>query len=254
MEQIRYFQFLEGARRGEVLVFDKIESDDGMVFICFKDNSRCNEELILPINQEIWRGKHMAEIENPNNIWSFTEEWVGRTEEQTALNEAQERVIVTPFQAGRKKINAKPPRKTNSSFGKITNNIPVSEPVAPEPIKPVVPDNPVYLMVDKSKKFDTDVNLNMVISLPKKSLHDVIDESFENGGSQMIEYIIDSIDIQLIKDALKDSLIQAYNDDARKPIDGDGRDFQVLEEPIIGEPQFASTAEIAEFITEKKTA
>ena len=47
----RYFQWLVGERRGEVLIFDEIEEDDGEIFIKFKDNSRINQDLVLPLNQ-----------------------------------------------------------------------------------------------------------------------------------------------------------------------------------------------------------
>ena len=37
-------------------------------------------------------------------------------------------------------------------------------------------------MMDKAKKFETEVEMNLTISLPAKSLYDVADESFEDGG------------------------------------------------------------------------
>jgi hypothetical protein len=267
----RYFQFLGGPRIGEVVIFDKIEEDDGIVYVTFKDNSRCTEELILPLNDQNHPGKYMAEVESPNNIWNIKTEIRGRQEEQTELNEAQERVVVTPFHPGKKHTILIPPKKTHSNFGAITNHIeapePITEPIA-EPIveAPKISDDPVHLMVDKSKKFDTEVSLDMTISLPKSSLYNVIDESFENGGDTMIDYIVDNMDIKIIQDALKQALLNSYRgENINEYIVKDnewaegGKDYpvtlsdiQVLEEPLVSEPRFASEEEIAKVIANRK--
>ena len=79
MEQpVRYFQFLAGPRNGEVVVFDKIEEEDGIVFVCFKDGSRCNEQLILPLNSHDYQSQLMAEVDSPSNVWVIETTWVGR--------------------------------------------------------------------------------------------------------------------------------------------------------------------------------
>ena len=243
-EGTRYFQYIAGDRKGEVVVFDRIESDEDATYVVFKDNSRCNEELILPINNNNWEGMYMAEVENSKNIWKFKEEWVGRQEEVTALNAEQERVVVQPFMEGRKKVTPIPPKKSVAKFGAIDRHI---EPVKlPEP-EPKKTDDPVHLMVDKSKKFDTEVSLEMIISLPKASLYAVVDESFENGGKKMVDYIVDNMEVSIIKDALRKSLLEAYGagdveedapeeDDKYNDDSADLFEPEIVEEPIIGQP------------------
>ena len=194
MKNNRYFQYIAGSRIGDVVIFDGIESDEDLVFVCFKDGERCNENLILPLNERNPGSAYMAEVENATNIWKFNTEWKGRQEERTELNEAQVRVIVQPAIAGRQVITPIPPRKTNSNFGAITKHV---EPVIVEPSLPVI-DDPVDIMVLNSKKFETEVSLDMIIFLPKKNLYSIIEESF-NGGDKMIEYIINNIDINLSK-------------------------------------------------------
>ena len=71
MEENRYFQYLAGERKGEILFFDKIEEEDGLVFISFKDGSRCNKEFILPLNERNWTNQLMAEVSDTKNIWRF---------------------------------------------------------------------------------------------------------------------------------------------------------------------------------------
>ena len=72
--------------------------------------------------------------------------------------------------------------------------------------------DPVWIMMEKAKKFDTEVSINMVISLPSKSLYNVAKESFENGGETVVEYIISNLDLEEIKNSLKIALKEAYSD------------------------------------------
>lgn len=211
-EETRFFQFLAGERQGEVLVFDRIEEDDGDVYLCFKDDSRCNEDLILPINKREYSSELMAEVENPKNIWTFDTKWVGREEEKWSRPEDSpdgEVHLVQPFVQGRKQTTPIPPRKSKAKFGAISNYV---APAPPAPVNPLLND-PVWLMMDKAKKFDTDVEMIVTISLPTKSLYDVAKESFDEGGSKVIEYIIENLDNQKLKESLKTALMDAYGED-----------------------------------------
>lgn len=222
----RYFQYLAGERRGEILVFDKIEEDDGMVFVSFKDGSRCNEELIMPLGERNWTNQLMSEIEDPNNCWTFKEEWIGRQEEKKAKDADGVLQIVQPFIEGRKKVSPIPPKKVKSAFGKISSSTSKEgdkvQQEASNKVREDRKDDPVWLMMDKAKKFDTEVEMIMTIALPRKSLYDVAEESFENGGDKVIEYIIENLDDSKLKDNLKIALLDAYaeeeyNESSQRP-------------------------------------
>jgi hypothetical protein len=212
MNEARYFQFLAGERKKEIVIFDKIEEDDENVYVCFRDGSRCNEDLILPINEKDATGKIMAEIESPKNCWNFKDEWVGRQEEVWELNAEQERVCVQPFVAGRKIVHLIPPRNSVSKFGLF------SKPVITTPVEPIPESNkktlntsdPVFITLDKAKKVDTDVDLVLTISLPPKNLYKVMKESFDNGGNKVIEYIIDNMDVSYLKHMIGEAVLTMY--------------------------------------------
>jgi hypothetical protein len=224
-EQKRFFQYLGGERLGEVVIFDKVEEEDGQIFIVFKDGSRCDETLIIPLNQRTYSSELLAEVENPQNIWTFKEEWIGRQEEKYDLNSAGEKVCVLPFLPGRKKITPIPPKPTTSRFGKIDKSTNISSQnniTSAEENKALLSssntvqqsnlNDPVYLMCEKAKKFDSEISMTLIISLPKKSLYNVAKESFENGGEKVIEYIIQNLDNNLIKESLKQSLLESYEE------------------------------------------
>jgi hypothetical protein len=165
----------------------------------------------------------MAEIDDPNNCWVFKEEWVGRTEEvwveQDETNPGN-KVCVDPGNPGKKVIKLIPPRptpKTHSSFGPITQHI-VQQPM-PEPIvnietqkSKINNSDPIYILLSKSKKEEIDITMSMTVSLPSKHLYNIAKESFEDGNEKFIEYIIEHITVDEIKDALKISLTNMYED------------------------------------------
>ena len=205
----RFFQFLFGERKNEVVQFDKIEQEDDLIFVSFKDGSRVNEQLILPLNNTNLTTELMAEVDSPTNLWSFKEEWVGRQEELKAENGDGEIVIVQPFLPGKKKITPIPPRKTMSNFGQI-NSYHRSEPIQPiVEVKQVIQD-PISILMDNAKKIPTNIEMNINISLPSKSLYNIAEESFENGGIKVIDYIVNNLDDKQIREKLKEALLIAY--------------------------------------------
>jgi hypothetical protein len=245
MAEQRFFQFLAGERQGEVLVYDGVVEEDGMVFVCFKDGSRCNEELVLPINERNWSSQYMAEVESPSNCWTFKEEWVGQQKERQEPDADGKMQIVVPYIQGRKKVTPLPPRRTKSNFGELAKKPdPVNDKHAEdtksaqtalnEEKKALLVD-PVWLMMDKAKKFDTEVEMNLVISLPSRSLYNVAKESFDDGGEKVIEYIIHHLDDAKVRESLKMALKQSYGEEilpmavTYKP--------DVVEEPIIAAPR-----------------
>lgn len=247
-EQRRFFQFLAGERKGEVVVFDKIEEDEGIIFVCFKDGSRCNEELILPLNERKWSAQLMAEVDSPSNVWTFKEEWVGRQEERQEMDADGRMQIVQPFIEGRKKVTPVPPKPTKSAFGQVdsfssganTNHSQGAnvQQRAPNNELGMVSNDPVWLMMDKAKKFDTVIEMNLVVSLPSKALYNVAEESFEEGGDKVIEYIIRNLDDQKLKDSLRRALKEAYGNEFSKEIKDSFnlKEPEAVEEPVIGEP------------------
>jgi hypothetical protein len=226
MSEIRYFQWLASERKGEIVIFDKLETEDGMVFINFKDGSRINETLVAQINERDASGKYMAEIDSPNNGWKFEETYIGREEEKWETNADGEKVCVQPFVEGRKSVKLIPPRPTapkKSNFGtidstvpEISNNIPnlniTSLPQKSAALNDAITSvDPVYLTLSKAKKVDTNIDIELTLSLPSIDLYRVLKESFDDGEENILSYIVDNIDTTDIKEAIKESLRSMYN-------------------------------------------
>jgi len=52
--------------------------------------------------------------------------------------------------------------------------------------------------------------MTITISLPPKKLYDIAKDSFDEGGSKVIEYIVENITVKEIKDAIKEALTNMY--------------------------------------------
>lgn len=206
MNKTRWFQWVIGDKKEQISIFDRVESDDGINYIVFKDGGRIDETLVAPLNEKSLTNKYMAEIDHPDNRWSFKEVWVGRQEEKWELNAEQEKVCIQPLIKGRKTIKLicpKPTAARTSVFGEINQ---VQAPAKSN----VDTSDPVYIMMSKAKKVDNDVEMIMSIALPSKNLYNVAEESFDKGGKKVVEYIIENIDTKDIKDALKVAITQMY--------------------------------------------
>jgi len=210
----RYFQWIAGEQRGQVQFFDKIETEGPDVFIIFKDNTRINESLVAPINQKDLTGKLMAEIDHPNNCWQFKEEWVGREEERWEMDSGGIKQLVIPFNPGKKVVHLMPPNPSaprSSNFGQISNAPPVPAYDIPTPeTTKIDKSDPIYILMSKAKKVDSEITMGMIIALPPKNLYELAKDSFEEGSVKFIKYIVDELTVEEIKEALRIAVKEMY--------------------------------------------
>ena len=103
-------------------------------------------------------------------------------------------------------VEVKVPEETPPLSGRPIINQPVELRIE----KDSVDFNPVKILYDKCKKNETDVDLTLTISLPSKSMYLLADSEFENGGTDLIGYILKDVKTDIIKQALKISLEDYY--------------------------------------------
>ena len=149
----KYYQYLIGENRGKVTTLKEIDdSMSDMILYVFDDGFRCNEELIAPINVWNVQGKIMAEVENPNNVWKFSEKEIAPEVKEAFGKNGQNYEIPDPYfvdkngnELGKKKreiimqhprraINTEPLKKYYISNQKHDE---ISDIVMPEPIKEI---------------------------------------------------------------------------------------------------------------------
>lgn len=233
-ENRRYFQWIVADKKGEVVEFDKIEYEEGNVFIVFKDKSRINEQFVAQLNQRDLSGKLMAEVDSPTNIWKFQTEIIGGESErieqdvnsgvryevpsadEIAHADLTGETGVTKPIVKRKKVTLIPPRPTaprSSNFGVISSPPPEPIYIEVEKSKPKIDESdPVYILMSKSKKIDTEILMNITVSLPPKNLYNIAKESFDQGNKSFVRYIIEDITVDEIKEALKIAITEMYEE------------------------------------------
>lgn len=72
--------------------------------------------------------------------------------------------------------------------------------------------DPIAILVDSCKKHDTEIPLTLNVRLPMKTLYHIANNEFENGGDKFIDYIVEGINTDVIINALKGALKEAYGD------------------------------------------
>lgn len=74
--------------------------------------------------------------------------------------------------------------------------------------------DPIKILVDSCKKNPHDISMDINIDLPNKSFYRMIYENYgEELANKSIHYLIDNLDISIIKQALEESLIETYSDE-----------------------------------------
>lgn len=74
-KQKRYFQWIDGEMKGEVVLLESIEEFEGETFYNFDDGETCNLRFISKMTNspKDLKNKFMVEIESPSNPWTFEE-------------------------------------------------------------------------------------------------------------------------------------------------------------------------------------
>jgi len=70
----------------------------------------------------------------------------------------------------------------------------------------------VAILIKKTKKHDTQIPVNITMSLPAKALYLIVCDEFENGSDLFVNEVVKSLTDDQIKEAIKAGLKTAYED------------------------------------------
>ena len=71
-------------------------------------------------------------------------------------------------------------------------------------------NDPVAILVNAASKLPVDVNMTLSINLPSKSIFNIVNENFQNGINTFIDVILSDIDYDVIKNSLRQALLNEY--------------------------------------------
>ena len=245
-----YFQLIDiHSEQPIIKLLSNVEYEDNDIYFVFKDNTRCNIEFILPLNNNISvldnNNYLMVFLEGPDKPWIRNVEIIGEIKEKWSniddRDPTSKKFCVQPYVPGTKTYKYIKPSNlsyfgdkykdfkhiidANILFNDIdaidTNIIDNNQTQVSEVLEKtnniqndinINNDNldPISILASKSKKVNMNIDVTINISIPPKSLFNMVDESFENGGDKLIEYILNNIDYNSIKTSVKDGLSIVY--------------------------------------------
>jgi hypothetical protein len=77
--------------------------------------------------------------------------------------------------------------------------------------KSVVETDPVAILVNASAKNKTVIPMELNVELPTVDLFNIASKNFENGAEKFIDVVLSHINYDMLKDALKTALLEAYS-------------------------------------------
>ena len=249
-KQKRYFQWIDGEMKGDIVLLESIEEFEGETFYNFDDGESCNLRFISKMTNSTsdLKNKFMVEIESPSNPWTLEqiqpkkyidESMKGEDIDIPSLHDMLQAhgdtTNIENSDIGKDRLV--PPRKEQRIIDlpsideyRIKKEEPKKDPVVEQPKtvetkvekqevveqpKPVenkqISFDPVKILVDSCKKHDTPVELSLNMKLPSKYIANIASSEFEDGFNKFIDCIVSDIDTKMIIAELKKSLSSAYS-------------------------------------------
>lgn len=93
----------------------------------------------------------------------------------------------------------------------VQQNIPIS--TAPQVSIGKRVGTPIQELLKKQKPNLIPIKISLELNLPSVSLYKVLAQSFDKADEEIVEYIVDDLDVPLIKEAVKKSIAKFYSED-----------------------------------------
>ena len=250
MKRQRYFQWLDGELAGTVETLVDITQEEDEFFYHFASGESCNLRYIAKMTNDVGeiKDKFMVEILSPNDPWvtetistkrvQVMDENAGEIfveapalEDITGASGAGANLNIEKSKLGTKKYRA--PRYKGPFYDLPSIDDYMKDEEVPAPKKPeiqqvqreelVIPAptttpkisavseaDPVRILAKTCKKHPTEINLTLNINLPSKSIYNIAESEFEDGGKNFVDCLVEDIDITEIVKSLSVALRQAY--------------------------------------------
>jgi hypothetical protein len=73
--------------------------------------------------------------------------------------------------------------------------------------------NPIVSLLEKQKPNWIEVGIKLKLNLPTKSLYSVLSGSFDDAEEEIIEFVVKDLDIELVKQSLRNQIKEIYRGD-----------------------------------------
>ena len=94
----------------------------------------------------------------------------------------------------------------NTPQNGIQKNIRMSAQVTPQKPK----ETPIRMILSAQKPNWVEVDFKVKVNLPSKGFYDILCSSFENVEGEIVNFAVDDLDLQMIKDSLRQNILDIY--------------------------------------------
>lgn len=195
--EAQLYQWLKTDKAGDYVYEDKIEEEDGITYIKFTDGSQVNAELL---------GEYVIKVDSEDDGFDIKEEIIhdmtkaklqdGGEVEIPGVMHGQKKVTMVKKPGGKRKKPTPPPTKM------------VREGEKP---KPAVATDPVIILLEKAKKEKHTYDIELNVDAISTQLFGVVKDTFDDGEEKALDYIVSLIDMDKLKEQLKEKLKEVYN-------------------------------------------
>jgi hypothetical protein len=74
----------------------------------------------------------------------------------------------------------------------------------------VIDENPIVSLLQKQKPNWVEVGIKLKLNLPTKNLYNVLTSSFEDAENEIIEFVVNDLDLEIIKESLRINIKEIY--------------------------------------------
>lgn len=236
---MKYFQWLDGDKIGKIVKYVSTEIEDGELYLSFSDGSRCNRNYVALLNEFNISNKYISHISGLDNAWDIYYEEIPEVIEKYDTDVDGVRHCVQPYEPSRKikrvrqpkfyhiqedeyetfdtpTINSREHKQSEGTYKESDNSHIELNHVDDVRVNELSINNvnreisAIEILCEKAKKVESEFNVSITVNIPHKSFYDVIDSSFENGGDDVINYIMEHINSKDVYEAIKTGLTSIY--------------------------------------------
>jgi hypothetical protein len=167
-----FYKWTKGDNNGQVCEYESVFKDpaSGIIWINFKGGTRINYSIM---------SEYMIEIDPiPQN---------NTTNQLQPITKAQNSRIPVQEQYPVKNVMLADSSNTKS-----------------------VEENPIVSLLQKQKPNWVEVGIKLKLNLPTKNLYNVLTSSFEDAENEIIEFVVNDLDLEIIKESLRINIKEIY--------------------------------------------
>jgi phosphoribosyl-AMP cyclohydrolase len=174
LSRYQAFQWIKGENAGMQMALADVVEDDGIVFVCFSNGTRCNISLL---------DQYIIKLSPGDAPLEFNE--AAETATRAAVEQSMENA--TPAVVGSARMRPAQQREA------------------------LIPSSPIQELLKKRKPNLMGISIDLELNVPPKELLSVLEDSFENAEDEVVSFVLSSINTDDIRKSVKSALTEYYN-------------------------------------------